>query len=76
MQGEPIAGRRSRIYTLWLFIPASGMAAVWLALYRAAVHNGSNIAACEGAYHVTPGWFFFLTPEDRGQWPRHAVEPR
>ncbi|MEU9288093.1 hypothetical protein AB0D57_26170 [Streptomyces sp. NPDC048275] len=160
MQGEPIAGRRSRIYTLWLFGPASGMAAVWLALYerapaavpspqfyilcrtpgslkalslasvlfivtaaavsvtgtvwavrtpsrrplrpmlhlavalillvgadsmdylgsgiayRAAVHNGSNIATCEGAYHVTPGWFFFLTPEDRGQWPHHAVEPR
>ncbi|MFF4837487.1 hypothetical protein [Streptomyces sp. NPDC001315] len=159
MQGDPIVGRRSRIWRLWLFIPASGMAAVWLAVYerapaavpspqfyilcrtpgslkalslasvllivaaaavsvtgtvwavrtpsrrplrpmlhlavalillvgadsmdylgsgiayRAAVHSGANIATCEGAYHVTPGWFFLLTPEDRRQWPSPGVEP-
>ncbi|MEU5805463.1 hypothetical protein [Streptomyces sp. NPDC047718] len=152
MRGTPIAGRRSIIYRLWFFVPASGMAAVWLACYerapaavpspqfyilcglpgslkalslaavlsivtaaavsvtgavrairtpsrrpqrpilhltvalgllvgadsmdylgsgiayRAAMRNGANIDTCESAYHVTPGWFFFLTPEDRGQW--------
>jgi uncharacterized membrane protein len=44
--------------------------------YRAAVHNGANVATCESAYHVTPGWFFFLTPEDRAQWRSRAVEVR
>ncbi|MEU9125666.1 hypothetical protein AB0C96_38605 [Streptomyces sp. NPDC048506] len=159
MQGEAIAERHSKIYRLWLFIPASGMAAVWLALYerapaavpspqfyilcrtpgsltastlasilfivtaaavsvtgtvrairtpsrrplrpmlhlavalmllvgadsmaylgsgiayRTTLHNGPDIATCEGSYHVTPGWFFFLAPEDRGQWSSNAVEP-
>ncbi|MFG2287761.1 hypothetical protein ACGFOU_17085 [Streptomyces sp. NPDC048595] len=42
--------------------------------YRAAVHNRANIATCESAYHVTPGWFFFLTPEDGAQWHSRAVE--
>ncbi|MFE1770673.1 hypothetical protein [Streptomyces sp. NPDC059008] len=160
MQGEPIAGRRARIYRLWLVIPASGMAGVWLALYerspaavpspqfyilcgtpgslkalslasvlsivtaaavcvtgtvrafrtpsrrplrpilhlavalvllvgadsmdylgsgvayRAAVRSSANTDSCESAYHVTPGWFFFLAPEDRAQWHSRAVEPR
>ncbi|MEV7525913.1 hypothetical protein [Streptomyces sp. NPDC091371] len=156
MQGEPIAERPSRIYRLWLIIPAAGMAAVWLALYerapaavpspqfyilcrdpgslkalslasvlfivtaaavsvtgtvravrtpsrrplrpvlhlavtlvllvgadtmdylgsgiayRTAVDNSANVETCEGAYHVTPGWFFFRAPEDREQWPGAA----
>ncbi|WP_169314144.1 hypothetical protein [Streptomyces piniterrae] len=44
--------------------------------YRAAVHSGANLATCESSYQVTPGWFFFLTPEDRSQWPSRAAEPR
>lgn len=160
MRGAPIAGRRSWIYRLWLFAPASALIAVWFAFYerspaavpsaqfyilcgtpksltalslgavlcifaaaavsvagavravrtpsrglvppvfhlavalmlvvaadgldyfgggiayRSAVHNGPDVAGCESAYHVTPGWLFFLPAEDRSQWPSHAVEPR
>ncbi|MEU8431566.1 hypothetical protein AB0F18_01415 [Streptomyces sp. NPDC029216] len=159
MQSQPIAERRWRIDRLWFLAPASGLAAVWLALYerapaavpplqfyilcrtpgslralslgsllfivtaavlsvtatvrairtpsrrplrpmlhlvativllvgadgadylgsgiayRTAVNNGAELASCEGAYHVTPGWFFFLPPEARGQWPGHTGHP-
>ncbi|MFE0456346.1 hypothetical protein ACFW2D_34695 [Streptomyces sp. NPDC058914] len=44
--------------------------------YRAAVDDGSgDRGACESAYHVTPGWFFFLTPEDRDQWSTDTASP-
>ncbi|MFD8548331.1 hypothetical protein [Streptomyces sp. NPDC059649] len=62
---------------LLLLVGADGMDYLGSGIaYRAAVRNGPDIAGCEGSYHVTPGWFFFLAPEDRGQWSGHASGPR